>query len=75
MSYQKINEQASYHCLSDTELLQKLIGIRQTQKHFRGSLGALFAAEHNQVLLPENASWRVNWSDDGWKRYSGGIAY
>jgi DNA repair protein RadC len=29
--------------LSDTELLEKLIGVRQTQKHYRGSLVKLFA--------------------------------
>ena len=31
-----------YANLSDTELLTKLIGVRQTQKCYRGSLGALF---------------------------------
>jgi len=51
--YGIIHSQVSYACLSDTELLQKLIGIRQTQKHYRGSLGELFASEQNQVKLPE----------------------
>lgn len=37
--------------LSDAELLAKLIGIRQTQKHYRGSLGSLFAS--GQDKLPE----------------------
>ena len=31
-----------YANLSDTELLTKLIGVRQTQKLYRGSLGAMF---------------------------------
>lgn len=31
-----------YANLSDTELLTKLIGVRQTQKCYRGSLGAMF---------------------------------
>lgn len=33
-----------YASLSDTELLTKLIGVRQTQKCYRGSLGALFTS-------------------------------
>lgn len=31
-----------YASLSDTELLTKLIGVRQTQKLYQGSLGAMF---------------------------------
>ncbi len=53
MSYDLIRGQTSYACLSDTELLQKLIGVRQTQKLYRGSLGAVFAPAHNQDTLPE----------------------
>jgi DNA repair protein RadC len=33
----------NYANLSDTDLLEKLIGVRQTQKCYRGSLGAMFA--------------------------------
>jgi DNA repair protein RadC len=47
------NEQRSYSRLSDIELLQKLIGVRQTQKLYRGSLGLLFASGHYQDKLPE----------------------
>lgn len=47
------NGQASYLTLSDTELLEKLIGVRQTQKHYRGSLGEMFTSDHHQVKLPE----------------------
>lgn len=43
----------SYSNLSDTELLEKLIGVRQTQKHYRGSLGEMFASGHRQDKLPE----------------------
>lgn len=46
-------EQKSYSNLSDTELLEKLIGVRQTQKHYRGSLGEMFTATHHDDLLPE----------------------
>ena len=53
MNYETSYGHASYACLSDAELLQRLIGVRQTQKHYRGSLGALFASEQNPVKLPE----------------------
>ena len=53
MKYQTIDRQATYARLSDTELLQKLIGVRQTRKHYQGSLSALFASEHPPVKLPE----------------------
>lgn len=42
-----------YSILTDVELLQKLIGVRQTQKLYRGSLGALFASAHDSRILPE----------------------
>lgn len=47
------NGQESFSRLSDIELLQKLIGVRQTQKLYRGSLGSLFASGHYQYKLPE----------------------
>lgn len=53
MSYDNIRRQTFYARLSDTELLQKLIGVRLTQKHYQGSLTALFASAHNQGALPE----------------------
>lgn len=53
MSYDIIRGQASYSRLSDKELLQMLIGVRQTKKLYRGSLAALFASAHNQDVLPE----------------------
>lgn len=46
-------EQKSYSNLSDTELLEKLIGVRQTQKYYRGSLGEIFTATHHGDRLPE----------------------
>jgi DNA repair protein RadC len=52
MCYEMISGQPSYSRLSDTELLQKLIGVRQTQKYYRGSLLALFTAT-NPGALPE----------------------
>lgn len=42
-----------YSRLSDTELLEKLIGVRQTQKLYRGSLGAMFTSVHQSSKLPE----------------------
>lgn len=45
-----------YASLSDTELLTKLIGVRQTQKLYRGSLGAMFTpvgTTGNHSELPE----------------------
>lgn len=53
MSNDTKNEQESYSRLSDIELLQKLIGVRQTKKLYRGSLGSLFAAGNYQDKLPE----------------------
>lgn len=47
------NKQEVYSRLSDIELLQKLIGVRQTQKHYRGSLGEMFTAAHHDDTLPE----------------------
>ena len=50
------NRQASYSRLSDSELLSKLIGVRQTQKLYRGTLAPLFAPAHDQDKLPEKCS-------------------
>ncbi len=47
------NVPSSYSSLSDTELLGKLIGVRQTQKCYRGSLGAMFISAHHPDKLPE----------------------
>jgi DNA repair protein RadC len=49
MSYEINNTQSSYARLSDPELLQKLIGVRQTRKLYQGSLSAVFAASHDTV--------------------------
>lgn len=51
MSYENINGLSVYSRLSDPELLQKLIGVRQTRKLYRGSLGAVFTAQPD--TLPE----------------------
>ena len=42
-----------YSRLSDKELLQKLIGVRQVQKNYRGSLGEVFASDQQPDKLPE----------------------
>lgn len=42
-----------YSALSDAELLQKLIGVRQAQKFYRGSLASLFASANDKTALPE----------------------
>lgn len=39
----------SYLALSNTELLHKLIGIRQTEKLYHGSLGSLFSPAYNNT--------------------------
>lgn len=46
-------ERGSCTRLSDTELLVKLIGVRQTKKLYRGSLGEMFTSAHNHDKLPE----------------------
>ena len=48
-----MNTAATYSHLSDVQLLQKLIGVRQTQKLYHGSLASLFASAHDQDKLPE----------------------
>jgi len=42
-----------YSTLSDADLLSKLIGVRQTQKHYRGSLAAMFSPAHGGDKQPE----------------------
>lgn len=49
MSYDMLSEQTVYSRLSDPELLQKLIGIRQTRKLYQGSLSTVFSERHNTV--------------------------
>ena len=63
-----------YANLSDTELLTKLIGVRQTQKLYRGSLGAMFTpigtGHHSE--LPERCmvarELLKRWLDEELKR-------
>ena len=45
--------QLSYSNLSDAALLEKLIGVRETQQLYRGSLTSLFAPAHDQDAPPE----------------------
>ena len=47
------NNLSSYSSLSDTALLEKLIGVRQTQERYRGSLGEMFRSTHYQDAPPE----------------------
>lgn len=53
MSNDTNSVQEAYARLSDIELLQKLIGVRQTKKLYRGSLSLLFASGQYQDKLPE----------------------
>lgn len=53
MSYDNIRRQACYASLSDSELLQKLLGVRLTQKHYQGSLAALFTSAQTKGTPPE----------------------
>jgi DNA repair protein RadC len=39
--------------MSDVELLEKLIGVEQTQEIYQGSLAAIFTTGHDQGALPE----------------------
>ena len=68
------NVQSSYSSLSDTALLEKLIGVRQTQKCYRGSLGAMFTSAHHQDALPERCMVARElvrrWLDEELKRES-----
>jgi DNA repair protein RadC len=50
MSYEILSGQPYYSRLSDTELLQKLIGVRQTRKCYRGSLREVFTATDSDKL-------------------------
>ncbi len=43
----------SYLRLSDTELLGKLVGVRQARKLYQGSLSSVFASEYDQGTLHE----------------------
>ena len=45
-----------YSRLSDTELLGKLIGVRQARKLYSGSLAPLFATAHGQDTPPEKCA-------------------
>ena len=42
-----------YSSMSDVELLEKLIGVEQTQEIYHGSLAAIFTTGHDQGTLPE----------------------
>ena len=53
MNIESNKVQPTYALLSDSALLEKLIGVRQTQKHYRGSLGELFTSTYQQNKLPE----------------------
>lgn len=44
---------SAYSNLSDTELLGKLIGVRQARKLYRGSLAPLFATTQEPDIQPE----------------------
>lgn len=48
-----MNSTQSYSTFTDVELLGKLIGVKQTQKLYHGSLASLFASGHDQDTLPE----------------------
>jgi DNA repair protein RadC len=68
------NIQTSYSNLSDTALLEKLIGVRQTQKCYRGSLGAMLSVTEHQEALPERClvarELVKRWLDEELKRGS-----
>lgn len=42
---------ASYQSLSDTELLGKLVGVRQAKKLYQGSLASVFTSGHDAPLV------------------------
>lgn len=43
---------ASYSTLSDTALLEKLIGVSEVRKHYRGSLTSLFVTSQSDEVQP-----------------------
>ncbi|MBU1215711.1 MAG: DNA repair protein RadC [Gammaproteobacteria bacterium] len=52
MKAETIKLHATYSNLSDTELMEKLIGVRQTQKHYHGSLSEMFTTSQSNNSLP-----------------------
>jgi DNA repair protein RadC len=60
-----INEVQS---LSDNDLLERLIGVRQTQKCYRGSLGEMFSDEHQPVKCLMAKELVKRWLDEELKR-------
>jgi DNA repair protein RadC len=47
------NNLSTYSSLSDTALLEKLIGVQQTEQFYRGSLAPLFTSDSENEALPE----------------------
>ncbi len=47
------NQTHTYLRLSDTELLGKLVGVRQARKLYQGSLSSVFTSEYDQGALHE----------------------
>jgi DNA repair protein RadC len=68
------SNKSPYSNLSDAELLQKLIGVRQVQKCYRGTLGEVFSSDHQQNKLPERCvvarELVKRWLDEELKRES-----
>ena len=66
------NNHSSYSGLSDSALLEKLIGVRQTEQFYRGSLAPLFASDSEQEALPEQCAVArelvKRWLDEELKR-------
>ena len=46
----------AYSTLSDTQLLGKLIGVREARRLYRGSLAPLFADSHDKEISPERCA-------------------
>lgn len=58
----------SYSALTDTALLEKLIGVGETRKHYRGSLAPLFSDEHQPAKCLMARELVKRWLDEELKR-------
>lgn len=50
--FENAHGQATYSTLSDTALLEKLIGVSEVRKHYRGSLTSLFVTNQGDEQQP-----------------------
>jgi DNA repair protein RadC len=59
---------SSYSAFTDTALLENLIGVGDTRKHYRGSLASLFSDEHQPAKCLMARELVKRWLDEELKR-------